>query len=253
MDIIIIGSGNTATVLGRLFRQGGHRIKQIAGRNPVTVARLANELDAGYVTDFSQVALTGDLYLIAVRDEAIETVAGELTLSSGLVAHTSGSASASLLAALTKTYGVLYPLQSLRHEITYLPEIPFLIEGSDEATASRLESFAKSVTPAPVRRCTGKERLKLHVAAVAVNNFANHLYALTREYCEKESLVFEDLIPLIRETSARIEKVSPRQVQTGPAIRKDRETIRQHLDLLQSHPALKEVYQCMTESIKKWY
>jgi len=43
----------------------------------------------------------------------------------------------------------------------------------------------------------------LHVAAVYVNNFVNHLYQMGSEICEDHSVPFEILKPLIKETAEK--------------------------------------------------
>jgi predicted short-subunit dehydrogenase-like oxidoreductase (DUF2520 family) len=97
-----------------------------------------------------------------------------------------------------------------------------------------------------------EERLKLHMAAVFCNNFVNHLYALTAEYCTKETLRFELLIPLIQETAQRLLEMPPSQAQTGPASRNDKETMQKHLELLDNYPQLKEIYILFTKSIQQF-
>jgi hypothetical protein len=92
-------------------------------------------------------------------------------------------------------------------------------------------------------------RVKLHLAAVMVNNFTNHLYALMETYCREEGLDFHLLLPLIKETASRLDDVSPSKTQTGPAVRNDTTTIEKHLDLLQKYPQLKRMYELFTESI----
>jgi len=91
----------------------------------------------------------------------------------------------------------------------------------------------------------------LHVAAVMVSNFTNHLYALAEDYCRKEGLDFKQLLPLIEETAIRLKDTSAKQAQTGPALRHDSETIHKHLELLKDHPQLKNIYVLLTESIQQ--
>ena len=45
MDIVIIGTGNTATILGRKLKAAGHHIVQIYGRDAKAASELAYELD----------------------------------------------------------------------------------------------------------------------------------------------------------------------------------------------------------------
>jgi predicted short-subunit dehydrogenase-like oxidoreductase (DUF2520 family) len=252
MDIVIIGSGNVASVLGRKFKAAGHQIVQIVSRNPGTASRLAYEWDTESANYMSLLTRTADIYIIAVSDDAIGEVVKEMYLPGKIVAPTAGSVSKDLLKTVTEHYGVFYPLQSLREETLHQPAIPIFVEASDEKTAGILGSLARSISGEQVTVATDQERMKLHVAAVFVNNFTNHLYSLAEAYCKKEGLDFRQLLPLIEETAARISSHSPSSVQTGPAARHDKQTIEQHLDLLKDHPHLKNIYLLMTESIQGW-
>ena len=125
----------------------------------------------------------------------------------------------------------------------------FMMEAMN-SQKKKLEALANSISPRHVRQADDDARLKLHVAAVVVNNFSNHLYALIENYCKSEGLEFKELLPLIEETVSRLKDTSPSMTQTGPAIRHDKETIQKHLALLESHPQLKKVYEFLTESIQ---
>ena len=112
-----------------------------------------------------------------------------------------------------------------------------------------LEKLAHSISEEKVAVARGDERMKLHVAAVVVSNFTNYLYKLAQDYCKKEGIDFNSLLPLIEETAGRLRNISAFASQTGPAIRDDKETIEKHLALLNNYPELKKVYLFMTESI----
>ena len=148
-------------------------------------------------------------------------------------------------------YGVFYPLQSLRKDVDELPDIPLFIDASDEGARKKLEQLARSISREKVIVAGDKERLKLHVAAVIVSNFTNHLYKLAEDYCKSEGLDFQQLLPLIEETVQRLKTISPSESQTGPAIRHDQPTIEQHLIVLEKYPHLKKIYEVMTESIQE--
>ena len=167
-----------------------------------------------------------------------------------VVAHTAASVSKDVLKNVSDHYGVFYPLQSLNKDNIDLPEAPIFFDGSDEMTKKKLETLAKSISPQHVTQANDDARSKLHVAAVFVNNFTNHLYALAENYCKKEGIDFKELLPLIEETTSRIKDISPSVSQTGPAARHDEETIQKHLAILNSHPELKKVYEFLTSSIK---
>lgn len=250
MDIVIIGSGNVATVLGRKFKAAGHNILQIYSRNASAASTLAYEWDTESTNYISLINRNADIYVIAVTDDAINDVVEDLKLPKKIVVHTAASVPKEVLKSVTEQYGVFYPLQSLRKEMTTLPEIPIYFDGSDELTKKKLEALAHSIADEKVAAATDEDRLKLHVAAVLVSNFTNHLYSLAAEYCKKEGLNFKQLLPLIEETALRIKTIAPKEAQTGPALRHDRETIEKHLELLEKHPHLKTIYVLMTESIQ---
>ena len=252
MEIVIIGSGNAAAVLGRKFKAAGHHIAQVVSRNAPAASRLAYEWDTESTNYWSLVNKNADLYLIAVSDDAIEEVIANLTLPGKVVAHTAASVSKDVLKNVSPHYGVFYPLQSLRQETAGLPDVPVFFDGSDETATRLLKSLAYSIAPGNTRQAGDDTRLKLHVAAVFVNNFVNHLYALAEDYCKKEGLDFNELIPLIKETADRVKEIPPSQTQTGPATRDDEITIQKHLALLKDHIHLTGVYQFMTDSIKSY-
>ena len=250
MEIVIIGSGNVAAVLGRKFKTAGHQILQIVSRNAPAASKLAYEWDTESTNYISIINRNADFYLIAVSDDAIDDVITDLKLPGKIVVHTAASVSKEILKNVTDHYGVFYPLQSLNKEISNIPEAPVFFDGSDDFTKKKLEALALSISPGHTAHADDNARLKLHVAAVIVNNFTNHLYALTEDYCKKEGINFKELLPLIEETVSRIKNISPSVAQTGPALRQDDETIQKHLSLLNAHPQLKKVYAFLSESIK---
>ncbi|MBK6635286.1 MAG: DUF2520 domain-containing protein [Chitinophagaceae bacterium] len=250
MRIVIIGSGNVASVLGRLFVKNNHEILQVVSRNAAHAQALAAEFDCGFADYEGAINKEADLYLVAVVDSALYDLNNNLHLGNKLILHTAGSVSKDVLKQISINYGVLYPLQSLRKEMEYTREIPFLIDGNTDETITLIKDFAGTFS-GHVVKAADDERLKLHVAAVVVSNFSNHLYAMAEKFCIKENVDFKLLLPLIKETAGRIEYISPAEVQTGPAMRKDVFTLDKHLRVLSDHPALKYIYLKLTDSIMK--
>lgn len=250
MDIVIIGTGNTATVLGKKLRMAGHRIVQVFGRNSSLASELAYELDTESTNYWNVVNRNADLYIIAVSDIAVEEVFRELQLSDKTVVHTAASVSKEVLKGGAKHYGVLYPLQSLKKDAGYLPEIPMVIDAGDAATLNMLDVLAHTISERVVV-ADDATRMKLHLAAVMVNNFTNHIYALVEKYCREEGLDFYLLLPLIRETAARLDNISPALSQTGPASRGDVTTIEKHMALLEKYPQLRNLYAAISTSISQ--
>lgn len=248
MRIVIVGTGNVATVLGRLVQKKGHDIIQVLGHHIENAGTLAREFHCHYSDLNGIIDTTADLSIIAIKDSALYELPPGLYTGNKLMVHTAGSISKDVLRELSVNYGVLYPLQSLQKAMEPDIEIPLLVDGSNAETIRIIHDFAHTLSGS-VQLANDEERLKMHVAAVIVNNFSNHLYALAEAYCIQEKLDFKMLIPLIRETAERTAVHSPSLVQTGPAQRKDMLTVEKHLQLLNAHPKLKNIYLKLTESI----
>lgn len=248
MNISIIGSGNCATVLGRLCKAKNHTIKQVIGRNILNAKALADELGAEYLHIKEPVDLQVELFIIALTDSSMPESLHEVNLKHVPAVHTAGAVALDMLKNVSSNYGVLYPLQSLRKETRHLPEIPFLINGNSSEMEQVIKQFAETLS-SRVSHADDAERLRLHMAAVVVNNFTNYLYSVAQDFCEKEKVDFNLLKPLIKETADRVMENAPADVQTGPAARKDITTLDKHLKLLAAYPKMRTLYMRMTDSI----
>jgi predicted short-subunit dehydrogenase-like oxidoreductase (DUF2520 family) len=248
MDIIIIGTGNVARVLGKKLLQANHTILQVYGRNQNTLQACASALQAEPVTDLTLLNKAAELCIIATSDSAIPFIAAKLQLPDTIIVHTSGGVAIKVL-QIHRQYGVLYPLQSLRKELPYLPKVPLFIDGNNDEVSASLITLAKTISD-EVHIASDEERLKLHIAAVFCSNFTNHLFALADHFCSSEQLKFDYLLPLIEETVHRMQFAAPENLQTGPAIRKDEVTIQRHLQVLQSYPSLAYLYKVLSTSIQ---
>lgn len=248
MKVALIGSGNVATVLGRLLKRNNHELIQVISRNEESGKQLAEELGTSYSNDLKSPDAKADIFIVAVSDTSISNNIPFLGSSEKIVVHTSGAASIDVLQHSTSNYGVLYPLQSIRKENEAIPQIPFLIDANNKKALQSIRQLAESISDSIII-AGDEERLRFHISAVIVNNFTNHLYTLTEQFCKKEGLDFNLLKPIIKETAIRIQNHSPASMQTGPAARKDAPTMEKHLKFLHSYPHLRELYLLLSESI----
>lgn len=250
MKIVFLGSGNVATHLALAFEASGQQIMQVWSRSKVNAAQLAAEVNASPIEDFSSLDRNADLYLVAVKDEAINDLVPALKGLKGVVAHTSGATALEVLEGLEK-FGVFYPLQTFsKQKAVNLSNTPMCLEANSIATLDVLQAAAKLISSAQYM-VNSEQRKVLHLAAVFACNFSNHLYHLGYSILEANGLDFELLKPLILETARKIEDARPFDVQTGPAIRGDQETMVKHLRLLDDRRDLQEIYKTLSESIKK--
>lgn len=249
MNILIIGNGNVATVLARLIYQfPEHKIIGIAARNISSARILASEVNTDFFQLNNDPLPKADFTILTTSDSSLPNFEPLIFDSTNLLVHTAGAVSKDVLKKYTSKYGVLYPLQSLRKELEYNPRIPFLVDSNSVENTALLRKFCTSIASSS-EAADDEKRLAMHTAAVVVSNFTNHLYALAKTFCENRGLNFDMLQPLIMETAARLTYASPSSLQTGPAIRQDLATIKNHLAVLDDHPRLKEIYALLTESI----
>jgi predicted short-subunit dehydrogenase-like oxidoreductase (DUF2520 family) len=251
MNIVLIGSGNVASVLGRKTTAAGHRILQVFSPQIAHAVSLAEELNATPVSIFSQLEREAEITILAIRDESIAECVRQIGYLKSTLVHTAGAIPMRVLFPASETTGVLYPLQSVRKEIKQLPPVSFLIEGNSKSTLEKIRSFAQTLSDTVVE-ADSQARLKYHLAATLVNNFTNYLFTSAADYCEKENISFRVLQPLIEETVSRLRNYPPQAVQTGPAFRNDVETLQNHRMLLQPHPGLLHLYDFFTQEIRRF-
>jgi predicted short-subunit dehydrogenase-like oxidoreductase (DUF2520 family) len=249
MNIVIIGSGNIATHLGRAFKMAGQTISQVWSRDITKASALADTLAAQPIDSMLDLDRTADLFIIAVNDEAIRKIAIELKLSDQLLLHTSGSTGLSALEGASTKIGVFYPLQTFsKIKSIDFRNIPIIIEANVPEVLAIIRAIADRLSE-KVIELNSEQRKTLHIGAVFACNFTNHLFGLAQELLEEKGLDYELLKPLIEETLNKIEMNSPVSVQTGPAIREDQATIQAHLELLKHNPDLSELYIKLSQSI----
>ena len=255
-NITLIGAGNVGYHLGRRLHAAGMEIVQVFSRDAEKARELAEATGAEAATGLEQIQPGASLYILAIADDAIAPVAQQLqpklTVESAVV-HTSGATPSTVLAPYFPKYGIFYPLQTFsREREPDFSTIPICIYSPKQELEGQLAMLGRQVSQS-VHRIDDEQRAVLHVAAVFVNNFSNHLFHIGQEILNEEQLPFELLLPLIRETVDKVERHPPKAMQTGPARRGDQETIIRHLAYLKKSPNFEKVYKVLTKSIGEIY
>ena len=249
MRICLIGAGNLATQLGIALLEKGHQIAQVWSRTSKSAAGLALKLKCEYTIEISSITSDADIYIIAVNDNAIETLLSMRFWGNTLIVHTAGSIPMDILASHATNFGVFYPFQTFTAEKKIdFNTIPVCIEANTPKNLEILNQLAQSVSR-DIRIMDSNQRQQIHLAAVFVCNFVNHFYIIGEELLREKGIGFEILKPLILETATKVISRSPVSAQTGPAIREDRNIIDKHLKLLDTHPDLKNLYALISERI----
>ena len=248
MKIAILGSGNVAYHLAKMFKEKNIPISQIFGRNEKDLQEISEQFEIPFSTTE---LVDAELYFIAVNDDAVAAISKNIKNQNSLVAHTSGSLPKEILEGNYRKAS-FYPLQTFsKSKMLQYSEIPFFVEAENEADSQILENLALKISE-KVMKSDYEKRKYIHLTAVFACNFVNHLFARAKEISDSQHIPFDYFLPLIKETTLKIEKIEPKLAQTGPAIRNDEKILQLHEALITEEEHLK-IYQVMNESIKKMY
>ncbi len=251
MDVVIIGAGNVGTHLAKALKAAGVNVVQIMSRTMKSAVELASEIGCTFATDFRDLNRDADLYILCVTDSSIALILRQLNLGDKLIVHTSGGVGINVFYDYAQNYGNLYPLQSFSKvkDINFA-EVPVFVEANNEKNQQILIDLAKRITP-HVQVLSSQQRSVLHLCAVLISNFPNHLCILAEKILKDNQLQFDLLKPLLKETLDKLLKYSPYSSQTGPAVRNDEIVLQKHRDALTQYPDILQVYNAISESIKK--
>jgi predicted short-subunit dehydrogenase-like oxidoreductase (DUF2520 family) len=256
LNIFIIGSGNIASHMIKAFKANGPGISGIYSRNKAVGQALAHEAGIRWYERLNSIPKTSDVYLICVSDDAIQSVVAQLPKSiqkSKIIAHTSGSKSMEETLSTCTNGGVFYPLQTFSkgREMDY-HTIPFCINGRNKTTTTKLIELAEAISEV-VQIVDDVQRKRIHLSAVFINNFVNHLIYISENLLSQNHLDPGILQPLLKETILKQQWVGAFDAQTGPARRLDSNTLAAHLEILKDYKAYKAIYTSISKSIQKTY
>lgn len=246
LNIVIIGAGNVSWHLARELQKKGQNILQVYNRSVEGALDLSRKLKCDFTTRYEGINKEADLYIIAVKDSAIEEVSAQLDTANKLVVHTSGAIQQDVIKHERR--GVFYPLQTFsKKKKLNFKKIPFCIEAAKSQDFNTLMRLATLLSPL-VYNINSHQRKVLHVAAVFACNFSNYMYMTADSILKKEDIPLDILYPLIKETASKITKHKPKDVQTGPAVRNDESTLEAHLNYLKAGKNY-EMYKLLTNNI----
>lgn len=250
-QIAFIGAGNLATNLAKALYRKGFRIVQIYSRTEQSASTLARAVEAEYTTDLSQVTEKAKLYFVTLTDSTFIELLPQIVegKSDAMLVHTAGSIPLSVWEGKAIHYGVFYPMQTFSklREVNF-KEIPIFLEAGTVEDTDYLKRIASTLSD-KIYETNSDQRKCLHLAAIFISNFTNHMYTLAEELLDKYKLPFDVMFPLIDETARKVHEIDPYDAQTGPAVRNDVNVINNHLSMLKDFPDLYEIYKQITASI----
>ena len=251
MKVTLIGAGNLATQLGKSLKKTGVTISQVYSRTEESARTLGELLEAEWLTDIKALRDEADVYIFSVKDSALSELITEVCKGRGdkLFLHTAGSMPMSCFEGKALHYGVFYPMQTFsKSKDVNFERIPVFIEGNSIETENVIRSLANKLSQRVIR-LSSADRKYLHLAAVWACNFTNYCYTVASDILSEHGIPFDVMLPLINETTEKKQNISPKEVQTGPAVRGDKNVMSQQLDLMSDRADLQELYKMLSKGI----
>ena len=249
-SVSLIGTGNVAHWFIYALKKAGIKIQQIYGRDAQRCQNLAESCGAESINDFSKLKKTSDLYLFSIKDDSYEEVVSQIPFELPLAALTSGTVSQRVLAPIASRFGTIYPCQTLNCGMAFSEvEVPLCVEGGDEPTENQLLQFAHRLSDKTMI-LHEEDRRQLHLAAVFACNFTNALYGVAFDLLKNANIEPKVLLPLLQNSLKKLNTMTPKEAQTGPARRGDKNIIDKHLSMLQD-AQYREIYEILTQEIHR--
>jgi len=248
-SIVIVGTGNVATHLGFAFINAGIAVNGIVARNIEAANQLSQHLNNAPVYHLGADLPKADAYLIAVKDDAIYTVASKIASKETLLIHCSGATNSNVLDIKGNNYGVIWPMQTLtKANSISLHQTLIAVYGNTPAVEADLVNLMQLISTRVIQ-VTETQRAILHMSAVWINNYTNHMFVIAEQLLKNNNLDVALFYPLIDEHIQKLKELPADQLQTGPAARGDMATLNKHRSLLLDYPDWKQLYEILAQSV----
>ncbi len=252
MQLVILGTGNVATVLGKTFHAKGYSIVGVWGRNAAAAKELATSLQATAYDSIAALPTDADAYMIAVADPAIPAIAAQLRVNNALVFHCGGAVKKDVLAACSNHYGVLWPVHMIRKGQNLPDAFPVVLDANNASALQQLELVAASLSQT-LLYADDQKRSRMHMLTATAVNFSNHLLHLVWQHAAAHDIDPHFLLGILDNMLKGLQQHAPSAQQAGPAFRGDIAKLQEQLHLLTDDPALQEVYAYMSQLILNNY
>jgi len=260
-NISIIGAGRLGTSLGNALSKKGYRIKALSCKRFSSARESRKIIGEGRIfSDNIQAARIGELIFLCLPDEKISEVTKELSSteinwSKKYVFHCSGLLPSQILKPL-KDKGALtasfHPIQSFSQKTTapkQFENIYFGLEGNSKALALSQKIVQQLGGHPLILRV--KDKALYHTACNTASNFFVVLLDMAVQLLKQTGLqerkAFQILYPLVKGTLHNVKKFDIKASLTGPVIRGDQKSIKEHLETLKNMPPYYKTYLKLAE------
>lgn len=258
--VAIVGAGAVGRALGLRLAESGLPILAVISRTLSHAEALARAVGAPVASDrLSDLPAEAAFVLLCVSDDQIDDVAETLTgarrsWKDTVVAHTSGALASSVLAPLAEEGASVlsfHPLQTISRDASAsaLAGAHVGLEGDPRGVAAGIELAVRLGMRYLVLSPDAKARY--HLAATMTSNFLVTLMGMVQEVLSSLDIDRDEamamLAPLLQGTLDNLKASSPEEALTGPVVRGDLATLRQHGLALREHlPHLVPAYAALS-------
>ncbi len=245
-----------ATALASALQAGGYPVEAVYSRSGASAQRLASQLDGGAIAvcpEPQSVADLCDLVFITTPDDVISDTAATIRWNERhQVAHCSGALSIEVLEPVRRAGGKVggfHPMRSFAlPEADSLRGVTFALEG-DGPLLETLKEMAASLGGDWVV-VPSQDKTLYHISAVLASNYLVTLLKAATELWKgldvPEPQARKALLSLMSGTLDSVESLGTSGSLTGPIARGDYDTIRRHLDRLETtSPTLRSAYRSL--------
>ncbi|MCX7973491.1 MAG: DUF2520 domain-containing protein [Candidatus Aminicenantes bacterium] len=256
-SVIIIGAGKLGCSLGLALQASGYSIEAITCLHHDSAVESGQILKVSSFFNDPELALgSGNIIFLCPPDSQIKPLVRRLAKkkvdwSRYLVYHTSGLLSSAVLYPLKKQgakVASFHPIQSFACKQTppsHWKGIFITLEGDEEAIAEA-RKIIRTIGAHPLL-IDQKNKPLYHAACSLASNHFISLFSLAVEILKEagfeELQAIKTLKPLVHGTWKNLKLTCPGLALTGPIVRGDLMTIRQHLEALQDFPLALKIYQ----------
>ena len=255
-DISLIGAGNWGTSLAAALAGAGLALREIVVRR--------RKRGQGSAVLWSEATLDARILWLCVPDSAISEVAAEIVrrrphLRGQIVVHSSGALTVEALGPARRAGAAVasvHPAMTFptRHPVT-LEGVLFGIEAADATARRTLHALVRKVGGKPFN-ITAKNKALYHAAGTLASPLLVAELTAAIETARLAGLAPRDALrwveSLAMATSRNVFSRGPGRSFSGPFARGDAGTIQLHLQALQKHPILAELYRSLAAWAVEW-
>ncbi|MGN8226605.1 Rossmann-like and DUF2520 domain-containing protein [Gracilimonas sp. BCB1] len=260
--ITIIGLGNVGSALLNVLTKSGYEVLSVFNRSEIDPDLIKKYPDTYFSKGLpNNENKLGELIFLTVSDDAIESVATQLSerytdLNGRNVVHCSGVHASGVLAPLSKSGASIasfHPMKAITPKTYTFENTWFDVEG-DEAAMLSLEKLTDSIK-AHMFRVEPKAKPLLHASAVVASNYLVVLAELVSKISAlgnvPEETALKAITPLMENTLRNVKELGVTEALTGPIARGDLKTVKQHVESLKNVPELLSLYKTLgIEAVK---